>query len=123
MNLHQKRTALRFDSDLPVTVVDLLDGETPALVGAARNISLGGIYFTYGFFGFSAYPYKGRFVGHRFYFCRDLFNYYYYCGYISRIYEAPGLVCNMPDGFSSGKNWKDAEIINIWQKSNENRAY
>lgn len=45
MNLHQKRTALRFDSDLPVTVVDLLDGETPAVVGAARNISLGGIYF------------------------------------------------------------------------------
>ena len=45
MNLHQKRSSLRIDSDLPVTVVDLVDGESANIVGAARNISLGGIYF------------------------------------------------------------------------------
>jgi hypothetical protein len=45
MNLYQKRASLRIDADLPVTMVDMVDGETPAIVGAARNISLGGIYF------------------------------------------------------------------------------
>ena len=45
MSRDQKRKSLRIDADLPVTVVDEQEGERPAVIGAARNISLGGIYF------------------------------------------------------------------------------
>jgi hypothetical protein len=45
MDLHQKRASNRIESDLPVTVVDTAGTEMPTIIGAARNISLGGINF------------------------------------------------------------------------------
>ena len=45
MSRDQKRKSWRIDADLPVTLVDAQEGQSPAVIGAARNISLGGIYF------------------------------------------------------------------------------
>ena len=42
MDLSNKRSSLRFDSNLPVT---LLSEQIPGKIGLARNVSLGGICF------------------------------------------------------------------------------
>lgn len=45
MTYRQKRSSIRIESDLPVAVVAETDKKSPLIVGAAHNISLGGIHF------------------------------------------------------------------------------